>query len=223
MIQLNKAQAAKALRISMRTLATRMKEGKIPYTKIEGAGVGEQSVFFSYEQLGIPEPSVEPAPVHDVQIAPQYNDPAPAPAFVPRQPTRDEQDAAFAEAYLSGEVTDSCGNTIQGNDRFPTKGKVGLLGPVEPQYNPQPDTTAHMTPGTVGGTPMIGTDGETITHAGSDNHPLNSEAFYEAWRRPGGPSFAEVRNVRAKLPHPNANRNDYLKNIFRDIRLGWSR
>lgn len=225
MIQLTKQQAAKALGVSLRSLAYKMKSGEITFTKIAGAKVGQQAVFFSYADLRLSEPSATPAPiVHDVPINKQYEDePASAPRPVNSIEQRENEDAAFAQAYLRGEATDSCGNTITGNERWPTKGKVTALGPIEPVYNPPPDTTAHMTPGTFGGTPMIGVDGEPIAHAGSPNHPMNSEAFYEAWRKPGQPSYQELHNIQVKLPHPNATRNDYLKAIWIDIHNGWSR
>src|ERR1039457_4017067 len=112
---LNKQQAAKALGISPRTLATRMKLGTVRYTKLEGAKIGEQSVSFTYQQLGIPAPSASPAiVVHDVPIAPQYEDPKPSPAPCPVDSIaqRISEDLSFAERYLAGEASDSCGNTI---------------------------------------------------------------------------------------------------------------
>jgi hypothetical protein len=64
---LNRKQAAKALGVSLRTLCNMMADGRVKYAKLENVRAFEQSVSFTYEQLGLPEPA-PPAPA-----------PAPAP------------------------------------------------------------------------------------------------------------------------------------------------
>jgi len=222
MIQLNKAQAATALGISLRTLATRMKLGTVKYSKIEGAKPFEQSVTFTYQQLGIPEP-VEAAPVvHDVQIAPQYNEPKPERfVFVPRQPTREELDEEFSEAYREGRATDSMGNRIDGtNVKFPTLGTQSLLGPVEVDHGPPVETQSHMQPAMLStndhfGNPIAVVEAPTLgyTRGGCALAPGVSPEQYDSmmkdWnRRGGGASEADqelasrraAQNIRNSFP-----------------------
>lgn len=212
---LNKAQAAKALGISLRTLCNRMKDGSIRYTKLQGTKVGEPSVFFTYEQLGLPEPVAAPAPVHDVQIAPQYEDPKPA--FVAR-PVIDSlaqkisEDLSFAVAYREGRATDSLGNRIDGtNTKFPTLGPQSLLGPVEIDHGPPPETQSHMTQGLLAtndhtGSPVeaprwaFETNPEGFTRSGRPLAVGFSQDAYDAamrdWhRRGGGRSESEMEQA----------------------------
>lgn len=209
---LNKLQAARALGISPRTLATRMKSGAVQYTKLEGAKIGEQSVSFTYEQLSIPEPSAAPAPVvHDVQIAPQYNDDPKPDRFthymtkVRNRPSEvDEkaaEDQAWAEAYREGRVTDSLGNRSDGtNERWPNQGSVSLLGPITVDHGPPAETQAHMIPGLLGTNDTEGNAaqvprwgfecGEGFTRGGSQLDKGISQENYDAmmrdWNRRGG-------------------------------------
>ena len=82
----------------------------------------------------------------DVPIDPYYeNASAPAPvaesaaplqeSLTPRELSdterRELEDADYAERYKKGEATDSYGNTLTGNQRFPS-GKISALGPMEP-------------------------------------------------------------------------------------------
>jgi hypothetical protein len=83
--------------------------------------------------------------------------------------TKHDADQNFAEAYLKGEATDSAGNRIDGtNKQWPNKGTQSLIGPQDPMPRVRPDTTSHMTPGTVG-------------EAGNDRveNPIDSDAFAE--------------------------------------------
>ena len=228
MTTLTKAEACALLHISDSTMTRRLKAGIYQCTR---TGEGQYArLSFSYSDLGLTEPQPEPPPAPvtaEVSVQPKPQ-PTPEPeTFAPRQLSSLEQkqleDAAFASAYLRGEATDSLGNSISGNAKFPTLGKQTALGPIEPQFNAPPSTTAHMVPELAGGTPMTGTDGEPVMHAGSDNHPLNCERTYELFRKPGQPSYADLHSIKPKLPHPNANRQAYLDAIWIDIRNGWSR
>jgi hypothetical protein len=226
---LNKAQAAKALGISLRTLATRMKLGTVKYSKIEGARPFEQSVTFTYEQLGI-APPVETAPapapvVHDVPIAQEYEDEQPVTRLTRHTPSevdvKAEEDLAFAEAYREGRVSDSMGNKIDGtNANWPTKGAVSLLGPGEWERGPAPDVQAHMSKALQStydywGNPIVVAEAPTagVTRGGRALAPGISQESYDAmmssWRvRGGGRSEGEQeiasrraeQNIRKSFP-----------------------
>ncbi len=151
-------------------------------------------------QVIVPQPDPEPLP-----------EPKPQPK---RVPDIAEPDAFAPQPIDPATYTDSFGHPIAGNNHHKMFATV---------YELPRDTQSHMDPKLLGDTRTLGTDGAPIFHGGSDNHPLNSEALYEAFRKPGQPSFAEIRQIRTKPPHPNANRQAFLDAIFRDIGNGFSR
>lgn len=122
MKQLSKREAAAALGISLRTLHNRMKNGQVKFTKVSGAVVGEQSVFFTYEGLGLDEPA------HDV----------------PKPATSQKQEPALnlREGLQPNEVSpeayrDSFGHRLEGNERHRL---------IERQYAVREQSQAHMEP-----------------------------------------------------------------------------
>jgi len=188
---LNKAEAARALGISLRTLANRMQAGTVKYTKVENARIGEQSVFFTLEGLGLREPSAAPVQ-HDVPINSNYED-APAPKPAPVQAAKHNQpseidakaaeDAAWAQAYREGRVTDSMGNKIDGtNAKWPNRGTVSVLGPVTVDPGPPVETQSHMHQGLLGTNTTEGVPVEA-PRWGFENEP-------EAFTRSGRPLCA---------------------------------
>jgi hypothetical protein len=76
-VTLNKKQACELLKISLRTLDNRMKSGAIKYSKIEGAKTGQQSVYFTHEGLGLPEPAPTPNPVIPLTVSHPVSKPEP--------------------------------------------------------------------------------------------------------------------------------------------------
>ncbi len=128
---LNKKEAAAALGISVRNFERRIQHGKIKGVTDSTRGQFGQK-FYSYSTLGLIDPEERKASPADVPVNPIYEEPSPmdersASSFVPRELSPREQkqldDSQFAEAYKSGDATDSFGNRI-GN------AKVSLLGPV---------------------------------------------------------------------------------------------
>jgi hypothetical protein len=205
MTTLTKIEAAKLLGIGLTTLKKRMREGTVKFTRTAAQSrPGERTVYFTYEDLGM----VEVLPTSsDIAIAPQYDDPAPELVRAHKLCTREqspleaqqEADRRFAEAYYAGEATDSAGNFIDGtNRRFPGKGSQTLLGPVEDVPRTIADTQNHMRPELQGTSRTIsGSDGETVAHAGSDNHPLNSAFRTDAHRKAHAESLREWNRGRS--------------------------
>jgi hypothetical protein len=145
---LNRQQACELLHISTTTLWRRIKAGT--YTSNRGEGQFA-ALSFTYADLGLTEPTSEPTPAPEPTRNPapskvgHYED---EPAL--RAPSREDADRSFAEAYRSGDATDSAGNKIDGtNERFRTKGIQSLLGPVEIERTPV-GTTDHMHPALAG-------------------------------------------------------------------------
>jgi hypothetical protein len=62
-----------------------------------------------------------------------------------------ENSAANQAAWQAGEVTDTMGNSVHGNERWPNKGSVSLIGPQEPRPKERFDCAAHMDKALVGG------------------------------------------------------------------------
>ena len=215
---MTKAEACALLGISPKTLQRRLKAGRHTCTRI---GLGQYAeLSFTHTDLGLPEPVPEPAPPLRNLLG-NIVEPTPEPlpditepdAFAPRQLSnielKAEQDRRFAQDYRSGDATDSAGNTVnRTNARWPNKGIQSLLGPQEPRPKVRPDTTAHMDQRLIGTShTTIGTDGQPIAHAGSDNHSLNKNS--KAAPKP--------------QPHPNQSRDEMLAAIWADIHRGWSR
>jgi len=159
MTKVTKTEAAKLLGIGLTTIKKRMREGTIKFTRItaEQTRVGEQTCFFTYEDLGLQEP----APAPDIAVAPEYDDPKSEGFVAPCNETqppelseterKEREDREFAQAYLAREATDSCGNTVDGtNRRFPTKGSQSLLGQVESVPTTRVQTQTHMNPELLG-------------------------------------------------------------------------
>lgn len=134
---------------------------------------------------------------------------------------REAADRAFAEAYLAGEATDSCGNTVsQTNERFPVSGQATLLGPAVKLDVPRtPRTgTLHMQPELLSDFPNPDAVANPQTGAGYTNQGWTLAAGYSReqydrdlsdWRRrKGAPSMsqqaAKIHNdaafIRAAFP-----------------------
>ncbi len=144
---LNKAEAAAALGISVSTLKRRMVNKTIEYTTAPQSRPGEATVWFTYAQLGLPEPE----DTEFVSSAPSGNLPEPSGAnLAPHQapitesaiqapvgprpsrpaaialPYQDEPSDNLSERPEPHSYRDSMGNTL--NDADP----VSLLGPNPP-------------------------------------------------------------------------------------------
>jgi hypothetical protein len=207
---MTKKEACALLGISPKTLQRRMSKGVYKFTR---AGEGQYAeLSFSHADLGLTEPAPVPTPVLEIAPAAPVPTPELAPTFAlaPLGPVelRREADERFAQDYKRGEVADSAGNTINGtNERWPTKGIQSLLGPMKPKPKEKFSCDAHMT---LQNRPtMIGVDGESVLHAGSDNHPMQQGRT----------------NVGAKPKpqHPNQSRQDMLNAIWADIGREYSR
>jgi hypothetical protein len=201
----SKAQAARLLGISTRTLTRRVAAGTIRCKRV-GEGQFAELAFSADELRRLGATIPEPVTV-TVEAAPEPQ-PTPEPAPQP-QPSAFEQhladDLAFAEAYLRGEASDSAGNKHDGsNSRF-LSGQQSLLGPQPARIRTRPSTTGHMNAALVGGTPQRGTDGEVVAHAGSDNAPLLK-------------NFTGIP-APTRLRHPNSVRQEILSGVL----AGWSR
>ena len=169
------------------------------------------------ERLGLPaieDQRPEPTPVDHKIFAdvpdrrvPDIREPD---AFVPREAGFTDDAAENQARWNAGEVTDTAGNSSSGNERWPSKGFVSLIGPLEPKPKKKFDSAEHMNPALIGTShPVRGIDGELIAHAGSNNHPL------VALGRKDEPA--------PKPRHPNQTRQELLNAIWRDVRNGWSR
>jgi hypothetical protein len=222
---ISKAQACGLLHISESTLQRRMRSGRYQFTK---AGDGQYAeVRFTYEGLGLVKPTPEPTPALMEQLSTRPAEPTPElqNTFAPREPTREERDAEFARAYLAGEATDSCGNTINVKT-------CSLLGPVdfEPLEISRKHTQQHMKPeltnqdadgNIINTTPHSFDIGEGTTRGGSPLAAGLSQETYDAmmtaWQRSGGgPSMSEqemkIRQDKANIERafpksPRANRS----------------
>jgi len=174
MTTLTKSEATALLRISDSTLTRRMKKGVYTFTRGDGQF---DPVLFTYEGLGLVEPTSEPTPaVAEVQPTPVHGaqglEPTPeCETFKPRQLSSLEQkaseDAAFASAYLRGEACDSLGNTIHGNDRFPTLGKQTALGPIVHESSAPVESQSHIPAG------LLGTNDSTGNPVDRGHNPID--------------------------------------------------
>ncbi len=204
---LTKQQAAAALKISLRTLCSRMKSGAIKYRKTATTRPGQNSVFFDSAELGLHEPEQSK---HDVPINNNYDDPAPelpsgadALELRPRELTPKERDAKFAAEYLAGTASDSIGNKRDGsNDRWPEKGATLIGPPVRVDPGPHVDSQSHMDPRLLASNDTLGNPiapvatAKGFTQSGSPLADGLSQETYDAmmqsWRRSGGgPSMSE--------------------------------
>lgn len=190
---LTKKEASKLLGISPRTLERRMASGQYKFTR---TGVGQfAELSFTYSDIGLPEPVVEPVPA--VAAEPQ-----PEPAPLPKASECDKRIAAdleFAAKYRAGEVTDSMGNNVHGtNEKFPTKGMQPLIGMPRPEPAVPRTGTSHMQPELLSDyvgpmdkpfvNPQVSSTGTT-----RNGSPLTAgysqekyDADMQAWRRSGG-------------------------------------
>jgi hypothetical protein len=208
---MTKKQVCALIGISPKTLERRMAKGVYKFTRTDEGQYAH--VSFTHADVGLPEPAPASEPV--ISPAPAVPEPIPEPEFAPvplgAVELQREADERFAQDYKRGEATDSAGNTINGtNARWPTKGIQTLLGPMEPKPRERVQHVTTMEKIALAQPQMIGTDGEPVLHAGSDNHP-----YFGAHNRAcGGPS---------KPRHPNQKRQEMLNTIFADIRRGFSR
>jgi len=125
----------------------------------------------------------KPLPVLDPVIDPRYEEPV-LPVLVPpvespdppveakrQTKTREQLDLDFAKAYLAGEATDSCGNTIHGNVKNISGNHVILTAESQPRLTERASTTAHMEL----------TMQEEGTHAMDVPRPLENGDWNELW------------------------------------------
>jgi hypothetical protein len=112
--------------------------------------------------------------------------------------TQAEKDAQFVEMYKQGLATDSYGNRLGDEDPQRLLG----FGPPSPpeEFNKNYQIGGH--------TPMIGTDGKPVEHAGSPNHPLIAQRIAD------GEDLA---------PSKDRSRVSLHTQILRGIVNGWSR
>jgi hypothetical protein len=192
MTTLSKAEACALLHVSDSTMTRRMRKGVYKFTR---TGEGQYAeVQFTYEGLGLVEPTPEPTPA--VAVA------QPTPA-VEAKPVP-MPDIKVPDAFNPQEYRDGFGHTITGNYEHRM---------FETRTAQKPGLFDHMDPALLGGT-EIGADGQPIFDGSSDNHPLNVRAIALGHLEPMKP---------AKSRHPNQNRQELLNAIFSDIRRGYSR
>jgi len=193
-MRLSKEDAARLLRISIRTLEMRMKAGAIQFEKEPQVGA-----FKGSARVTVILPDRPSASDSDAQPAPCAE---PAQRSEPVENKREIQpsnielkadaDRAFAQAYLRGEACDSAGNRADGsNDRYPTLGPQSLLGPAMRDNTPPRDSQQHMNPA------LLGHSGPTQRWSfdcGLSDDAL--KAMRADWnRRGGGPSMSQQREA----------------------------
>jgi hypothetical protein len=195
---MTKAEACELLHISESTLQRRMKAGVYQFTRGDGQF---DPVIFTYEGLGLVEPTPETPAVdaHDHQVPTAEPTPPPEATITPRPlsgiEAKERDDLFFAAQYKAGNATDSAGNKVDGtNDKFITKGSQSLLGPVEIDRTPA-NPQAHMDqalivqPGPDGGSQYLNSlerqrdcghitvsQYETLTTASSKAHRMSEQA-----------------------------------------------
>jgi hypothetical protein len=192
MTTLSKAEACALLHISDSTMTRRMRKGVYKFTR---TGSGQYAaVSFTYEGLGLVEPSPEPTPaVAEAQ-------PTPAVEAKPVPTLQEASGLPIAE--------DSLGNPIGGPSKY------SLLGPQPPvEPRPKPGLFDHMDQALLGDTVTDWND-QPIFDGSSDNHPLNKRAVALGHLEPTKP---------AKFRHPNQTRQEFLNAIFQDVCRGYSR
>lgn len=232
MTQLSRKQCADLLGISLSTFQRRVKKG------IYGAGVKTgplktDEVWYSFTDIGLPEPepcgadsAPEPEPEQHPESGPYQPEPcvgelSPRSEPEPCVPSterplsdfelRQAEDLAFAEAYRTGNATDSLGNTVNGsNERFPVSGQATLLGPAVRELPPRtPRTgTAHMNPALLSDSPSDTAarnpqEGPGSTRYGSALAAGYTQDHYNAdmedWRRRrGAPSMSQQREAQER-------------------------
>jgi len=179
-------------------------------------------------RLGLPAQD-EPI-AHDVHIDSRYEEPKVEPrpepepdirqpdAFAPRPLSNIErkqaEDRKFAERYIAGAETDSAGNNIIGsNDRFPSKGAVSLVGPLEPRVRTRLSTTSHMDAA------LVGDPAQAVIN------PVDSDEFMERWH-PGHLERKAQMYRDAGLKEPSEQDQKKTQDraaIAAAFRHGWSR
>jgi hypothetical protein len=135
----------------------------------------------------------------------------------PDVPVRDRQGFTDDPAdnlarWNAGEIADSAGNTVNGNERWPSKGIQTLLGPIEPMPRVRPDTTVHMDPALVG----------DVTAA---PNPVDSDAFNELWH-PGTADRKAQMYQQCGVRQPSEQQRKQAVDraaIAAAFRQGWSR
>jgi hypothetical protein len=184
---IGKAEAMRLLDIAAASMTRFLKNGTL---KCERTGPGKfdpilferadvmalQSARFLAKSPAAKQPTPAPEPKRN-----------PAPSKVGHY----EDEPTFAEQYIAGDATDSCGNTIHGaNDQWPMTGAT-LLGPVVPVVRPPaPGCFDHMDEALLGGR-GTGVDGHPIFDAASDNHPMNAALIAQGKLQP----TAQVKKI----------------------------
>ena len=141
-----KVQACQILKISLATLTRRMRTGAISFKKIV-ARRGQESVFFTRDDLGLPPPKL---PKPQVVAAP-IDIVAPIVAF-------GDNPEANLEGWRQGTILDSSGNAAFGkpNQDGSTSEPRGLVPKVEvdvgAEHRARMDGTSHMHSALVGST-----------------------------------------------------------------------
>jgi hypothetical protein len=178
---IGKAEAMRLLDIAPATMTRILKSGALKYERT-GPGKFDPILFERADVMAL-----QPARFLAKSPAAKQPTPAPEPKRNPA-PSKvghyEDAEPTFAEQYIAGDATDSCGNTIYGaNDQWPMTGAT-LLGPVVPVVRPPaPGPFDHMDPALLGGN-GIGADGQPIFDAASDNHPMNAALIAQGKLQP---------------------------------------
>ncbi len=205
---MTKQQAADLLRISLRTLDRRMKDGTVKFHKAPGQFGG---VSFTRADLGLPEPPEIKLPYQDtpeptrISCTARHFQIAPTPEIEKKI----ESDLEFAARYKMGLVTDTFGNRIDRTNELCPESGMQTLVPVPVRDYAEPhrtNTQAHMSP-----VHYVDTD----VPSGNDN-PLNpgvdpstlDAMRFQFSRSVGSPSQSEMaakawndrRNINASFP-----------------------
>jgi hypothetical protein len=185
---IGKAEAMRLLGIAPATMSRLMKSGEL---KCERTGPGKfDPILFERAHVMTLRDArfLDKSPV--AQPTPPATPPTPAPKrnAAPSKVGHYEDEPTFVEAYIAGDATDSCGNTIYGgNEQWPQTGAT-LLGPVVPVVRPPaPGPFAHMDDALLGGR-GTGVDGAPIFDASSDNTPMNAALIAQGKLQPTAPA-----------------------------------
>ena len=187
-MRLSVKEAAKKLKVCERTIWVRMKAGIIPFEvevdetlPANFAGRNRRWVIFPDPPAPVEVPSVtQPEPVSEPSVPSTQR---------PLSPTEKQQqdDAAFAQAYLEGLVPDSLGNYYRGNtSKSLISGHPELKPPAPEVQKPEVNLRAHYRMPKKQ-EPMSEKNWKTWKPKpeirSADNTGLNSPEVQEIWRK----------------------------------------